>query len=104
MNEKRTCCATVYPSDRWGGLHGYICGKSAKICVDGKWYCGIHAPASVKARKEKSEKKWEEKRARWEEEARRHDAISALVSDLTTDEIEALVKQKKQKDGGNAEK
>ena len=94
MSEKHICYESVYD-----GFSTYPCGRKAKVCVDGKWYCGIHDPARAEARREKSRKRWEEKQAIWNEDARRHDAIIALVGHLTTDEIEALVKQKKQKEG-----
>lgn len=45
-----TCCEDVW--DRHS-LHGYRCGKKAKVVVNGKSYCGIHDPSKVKARREK---------------------------------------------------
>lgn len=54
MIDKHTCEART---GMWSVHHRSrpACGKNAKYEEDGHWYCGIHRPSAVKARKEKSE-------------------------------------------------
>ncbi len=33
----------------------FRCPNKAKVCRDGKWYCGVHDPVAVRARHEKRE-------------------------------------------------
>lgn len=40
------------------------CSKPVIVTIEGKNYCKIHHPDAVKAREEKSAKRWEEKFAR----------------------------------------
>ena len=47
---KIICCAKLLGSN---GIMGWCCGKTAKYVREGKWYCGIHDPVRVEARKEK---------------------------------------------------
>jgi hypothetical protein len=50
-----TCCARVRIND-W---HSGNCGKDATVERDGKWYCRRHDPEVIKAKRAKSEAKYE---------------------------------------------
>lgn len=55
-NEKHTCTTLVYSSwsIRWGG-----CGKPAKVERNGRWYCGIHDPVKLAAKRAERDAKYE---------------------------------------------
>ena len=40
------CCAKIH-----GAYNSYSCGKSGKVQVNGKWYCGVHDPARSEAKR-----------------------------------------------------
>lgn len=44
-----TCCESVREPGTWPRFHS--CGRTAKVEVDGKWYCGIHDPVKRKAKR-----------------------------------------------------
>lgn len=50
MIATQQCCVKVYPKERWGSFHPHPCAFKAKVEADGKWYCGVHYPAKVKAK------------------------------------------------------
>ena len=54
--EKHQCSAKVSDSSGW---HGFPCGINATILYDGKYYCKIHSPEYVKAKRGKANAKWE---------------------------------------------
>lgn len=54
-DKKEGCCA---PTQSGGGYRFTPCRKTAKVVRDGKWYCGIHDPEAIKARREKRHKAW----------------------------------------------
>ncbi len=72
LMEKHRCCENVYDNFR-EGFHA--CGNSAKYERAGKWYCGIHDPKNVKARKEKHRIAWNEKQNK---ECERRHRIAAM--------------------------
>jgi uncharacterized Zn finger protein (UPF0148 family) len=49
------CSRRVY---RAGQFLGGSCSKPAKVQVDGKWYCAMHNPEKVEARRKKANDKW----------------------------------------------
>jgi len=57
------CCETVYAPGAW---RSHICGKKAKVEVNGKLYCGIHDPIKRNRidaeRKVAYDAKWERNR------------------------------------------
>ena len=55
------CEESVRVPGRWPRFNP--CGKSAKVENNGKWYCGIHSPDAVAARRAKSDAKWQANRA-----------------------------------------
>lgn len=59
------CRDTVWQS--FGNGHGQSvpCGRTGKVYVDGKWYCGIHDPAAVEKRRKKSAARYAEQTAQW---------------------------------------
>jgi len=52
------CKETVYPQEKWGSFHGHRCIRN--VWKDD--YCKIHHPDSVKERREKAQKRYDEKR------------------------------------------
>lgn len=54
MTEK--CAAAVYYPGSWRSAR---CNKPGKFEEDGKWYCGIHNPAKIRARKAANQAKWD---------------------------------------------
>ena len=62
------CVATVWTS--FGNGHGCLnlCGRTGKVQANGKWYCKIHDPAAVEARKKKSEERYQEQSRKWHEQ------------------------------------
>lgn len=48
------CCGWWHP-----------CGKTARFCENGEWYCGIHAPSKVEVRKARSEARYERRTRVW---------------------------------------
>jgi len=67
MTTEHTCIGRV-----WDGYRFYLCGKKAKHEHEGGWYCKTHHPPTVqakrKARDERWEKKWAERRERSEQQ------------------------------------
>ena len=65
------CAESVWSS--FGNGHGMLnaCGRKGKVQVGGKWYCGIHDPAAVEARKRKSEALSQERSRKWDERYQR---------------------------------
>jgi hypothetical protein len=57
MKEKHTCEFERFV--HWRRIH---CGKTAKYHEGDKWYCGMHAPSKVEARRKKRE---DEQRLIW---------------------------------------
>ena len=47
------CAGEIYESHRF-----WDCSKTGKLNEDGKWWCGIHAPSAVAARRAKQDAKW----------------------------------------------
>ena len=68
MSER--CCIRVYG----GSFSGHPCAKPVTKEHNGKWYCGTHHPDAVKARRDKSQerfdKHWKEKAAELAKQAR----------------------------------
>ena len=72
------------------GHHFYSCHKLGKVEEDGKWWCGIHAPSKVAARRAKRDALW-----KTEDEARgkryaRHEAAREIVEAALNDDAAAL--------------
>lgn len=61
--EKHRCQKMIYG----GSFHGRSCAKTAKFEHEGKWYCGLHHPPAVKAKRIARDRKWHEK---WERQNR----------------------------------
>jgi maltoporin len=53
------CSAQVYHES---SFHGY-CLRSGTVEDGGEWYCWQHSPAAFKARREASNRKWQEESA-----------------------------------------
>jgi hypothetical protein len=58
-------------------LHHKRCSRLGKVFADGNWYCGIHDPARIKARREAKESKF---LVRINEASRQHDRMVALAA------------------------
>lgn len=91
--KKQKCCARVYG----GGYRGHMCGNTAKVEVDGKFYCGVHDPIRLKAISDKKDaerkaaldarnKRSFEVEKRNRENARRAEAFPTLISALKSAE------------------
>lgn len=48
----KMCCEKV-----WGGYYHHTCGRTAKVEVDGKYYCGIHDPIKRKEKEDERDAK-----------------------------------------------
>lgn len=70
------CCKRVFKSG--GSLQGEPCKGKASHEYEGLSYCAAHYPPNAKARREKSNHAWEEKRAA-ERKAQRDSEITAEV-------------------------
>ena len=78
---KHTCCG-----NSWEGHNSYRCGKTASIEEGGKWYCRIHAPSLVAAKRDARDAKWRASRFAAETARRRAQLISdakAKIVELT---------------------
>lgn len=64
-------CSDMVQGD-WG--RSYPCSKRGKVERDGKWYCMIHDPERVAARRAKQDAerkaKWEAREAQWKRDRR----------------------------------
>lgn len=89
--DKPTCSKSVW----YAGYHTFPCTNPGKVQRDGKWYCGIHDPVRLEARRaERVAKEKAEFRARQERAARqdaerrernrRADLFPELVATLET--------------------
>lgn len=52
------CCARISYGD-WGRTRS--CAKNSTINRDGNWFCKLHDPVSLKAKREARQKEWDEK-------------------------------------------
>lgn len=50
MTEKRECVGRVNGEGRYGSFNRRYCDKNATLEHDGKWYCKLHHPPTVKAK------------------------------------------------------
>ena len=64
MTDKRTCCQPIdrRPSGSWLSSYG-PCGRTAKHERDGKWFCGMHDPVAIKAKRDARLAEWNDKRS-----------------------------------------
>jgi len=78
------CSAKVTPRDSWGSFHQYQCKNRGSIEVEGKLYCKIHDPARVKAKREESDKLYQEHQEKLNQEwARRKAEVAACEGVIT---------------------
>lgn len=77
------CSETVY-TGTWGGN---ACSKPSKVRIGNKWYCTIHDPARVAARRQASADRYEEERraARAERERLRRESHTCNTCGLEHD-------------------
>ena len=72
--DKKQCAERV-----WDNFHDYACSRSAKNQEDGKWWCTIHTPSRVKAKREAKSAMWKAERdAREAADARVKSAANVL--------------------------
>ena len=79
------CAGRVYSL-----FHSYPCGKPGKHEEDGKWWCGIHAPSKIAARKAKTFARWEAKRAVHNKQYAKERAAREIVEAALKDDATAL--------------
>jgi len=75
MEEKHTCCASVY-SGGYGMVHA--CGKNAKHERGSKWYCGTHDPVRIKEKRDAKHAEWQ---AKWKLDAEKRVAERNAAKD-----------------------
>jgi len=68
------CCKRVLSPS---GFVGHRCGKRAKVERNGKFYCGIHDPVAVQAKRDARNAKWDAQREASERQYERHARIRA---------------------------
>ena len=68
MSAIKPCCALVYNASVWRTLS---CSKPAKVERAGKWYCTIHDPERVKAKRAARQSKFDAESAKRQEDWRR---------------------------------
>lgn len=93
--KKRQCSARIY-SDGWGGRS---CHMPAKTKRDKKWYCIIHDPEYVKAKRERQQLEYESRsvadKAKWDWNEARDKAVAGLtlgeLQQLTPDLIRQVI-------------
>jgi uncharacterized Zn finger protein (UPF0148 family) len=68
------CCAI--PTTAWG-YRPAPCGNRAKVERNGKFYCGIHDPVAVRAKRDARNAKWDAQREASERQYERHARIRA---------------------------
>ena len=57
MATERHQCATSV----WGQYNSHPCPNAGKVQRGGKWYCGVHDPEAVRARREEADREWQSK-------------------------------------------
>ena len=79
--DRHPCEASLLGGSVWS-RHTYACGKTAKVERDGKWYCGIHDPVRVAAKRAERDaeyaRKCTERSAKWSMERAAPDLLAAL--------------------------
>jgi len=80
MSEKRQCAGRV----AGGGWGRRDCAAPAKYEEDGKWWCGVHVPSRVEAKRVAKLERWEAERLRrnaeWAEQEARREREAALAA------------------------
>jgi hypothetical protein len=96
-DDKIRCEAQVFKD-----FHTYQCSNGAKVQGDdGKFYCGIHDPAKVEAKRKARDEKWERERQEWLKENRRQRAMEKACEGVPTEILaEIKVKDLLEKSGG----
>ena len=89
--EKKGCIAEFMTS---GGWRMQSCSRTGKIERNGKFYCGIHDPMKVKARRDAAQKKWDDKWKVQEAKLERVKAMSEYFEGVSTKEIKKMVAKK----------
>lgn len=75
---KERCVARVYSGSSFGG---HSCQRPSKVERNGKWYCGIHDPEYVAAKRATQEELW---RAKWAIKDAAHKAVGERKAALET--------------------
>lgn len=78
MSPNGKCVADV-SSSVW---HSHVCGRTGKVQVDGKWFCGTHDPAKQVAKKQRWALESVVSNARWEVARVERAAVEALVREI----------------------
>ena len=86
-------CCVILPGD---GFHSYQCSRKAKVIHDGAAYCGQHNPKAVKARRDKSQARWDAESKVREGKNRRRDAEINACQDFSTKALELGIVKKMQ--------
>jgi hypothetical protein len=85
MNDSR-CKKTVYPNEQWGAFHPHQCNR--KVWKDE--YCKQHHPDTVKERRDKRNKVWEEKFKTMKDADRRFRAMVKACESVDTNTLEKI--------------
>jgi len=79
------CCAELFK----GGFRPHQCHKIGRLEHMGRFYCTLHHPPSIAARRALRDKKWQEKYAKAREEFKREALAEKLLAKYSTEELEA---------------
>lgn len=52
MTDTRECNVRVRGDGRWGAINRRPCGKEATLEHEGKWYCKLHHPPTIKNKRD----------------------------------------------------
>lgn len=75
--DKHACAGRVFPNR---AVRGYPCSNNAKFLEGGQWWCHLHAPSKIAAKREAKYAEWEAAQDR-RREARR--VAEAKASELS---------------------
>jgi len=85
--DPQTAVAQRCESVHWRTSYPSRCRNSASYEENGAWWCGVHAPSQVDARREK---RLAERNARWQAEKARRDDPYITIARLTRERDAAL--------------
>ena len=72
--EGAKCCAKIWEPGAWRPRQ---CSKAAKVERDGKFYCGVHDPVRLQAKRDETHARW---KAEADADRRRRDRQAAITA------------------------
>jgi len=86
MTEKHQCSENVFEVDGFD----HQCQKTATVERNGKWYCTIHDPEYINAKREKRNAKWDAERKARKERYALDDARNNATEGLSLAELQSV--------------